>query len=202
MIWLTRIRVSPMEAAKLRLADSYAWHQALWRAFPDRDGRPRDFLSRIDQRGGMFEALLLSQAQPTPQAWGQWDTKQVPLSFLEHDRYRFSLRANPTVMRVVRNAAGDRRKNGRRTAIFQSDDLQAWLHRKSEAAGFRVEEFVFDPPVREAFRRQGRAGLHVRVDFRGTLAVTDRDRFQAAFREGLGPARAFGFGMLLLEPLS
>jgi hypothetical protein len=35
-----------------------------------------------------------------PQTWGQWQTKQVAPTFLEHVRYRFALRANPTVKRV------------------------------------------------------------------------------------------------------
>jgi CRISPR system Cascade subunit CasE len=104
-------------------------------------------------------------------------------------------------MRVVRNEAGERRKNGRRTAICDPSELHAWLERKGAEAGFRVQEVSFDPPVRERFRRQGRLGTHVRVDFRGVLVVTDRDRFAEAFGQGIGPARAFGFGMLLLQPL-
>ena len=201
MIWLTRIRVSLREAAAMRLGDNYAWHQAMWTAFPGRDGCARDFLTRIDHRGNLCEALLLSQVKPAPQRWGQWETKPVPPSLLQHERYRFALRANPTVMRVVRDQSGQRRKNGRRTAICDAGQLRQWLQRKAEAAGFRVEQLAFDPPLREAFRRQGRPGTHVRVDFRGVLVVADRDRFRAAFSQGIGPARAFGFGMLLLQPL-
>jgi hypothetical protein len=32
--------------------------------------------------------------------------------------------------------------------------------------------------------------------------VTDRDQLRAAFAGGIGPAKAFGFGMLRLAPLS
>ena len=38
------------------------------------------------------------------------------------------------------------------------------------------------------------------VTFRGTLQVTDPDRFHALLARGVGRHRAFGFGMLLLRP--
>lgn len=202
MMWLTRIRLSLRDAAQLRLADNYAWHQTVWRAFPEKSGNTRDFLTRVDRRSGVFEALVLSPDEPSPQGWGTWETKQVLPSFLEHDRYRFSLRANPTVKRVIRDEQGERKKNGRRTGIYDPAQLREWLDRKAEDAGFRVEALSFDPPVKEVFRRHGRQGTHVRVDFRGLLEVTDRNRFRAAFRQGIGPARAFGFGMLLLQPVA
>lgn len=202
MVWLTRVRVSVIEAAKLRLADSYAWHQVLWHAFPGRDGCARDFLTRVDRCDGCYEALILSPVRPGPQPWGRWESKEVAPAFLEHSRYRFSLRANPTVKRVVRDESGQRKKNGRRTGIFSPDELETWLKTKGEAAGFRIETMSCDPPVRESFCRQGRQGTHLRVDFRGTLAVDDRQRFQAAFQQGIGPARAFGFGLLLLQPIA
>ena len=201
MNYLTRIRVPLMDAARLRLSDPYAWHQTLWRAFPDRDGQSRDFLTRIDRNSECLEVLILSAKEPTPQWWGKWESKQVPPSFLEHARYRFSLRANPTVKRVVRSEAGNRKKNGRRTAITNPAELDAWIRRKADAAGFSVESLSFDPPVRESFWRKGKSGTHVRVDFHGVLSVTDEEAFRNAFSAGIGPARAFGFGMLLLQPV-
>ena len=118
MSCLTRIRVGGMQAVKSRLTDAYTWHRALWGAFPGRDGEPRDFLTRIDRRASAIEALMLSASSPEPREWGCWETKEVPPAFLGHERYFFSLRANPTTKRVVRDDAGARRKNGRRTRII------------------------------------------------------------------------------------
>lgn len=201
-LYLTRIRIDSREAARLRLTDAYAWHQTLWHAFPDRNGQQRDFLTRIDRRGPYFEALILSPDQPTRQPWGIWESKRIPESFFQHQHYGFSLRANPTQMRVVRDAQGVRRNNGQRTGIYQPDQLLQWIHRKLEAAGCRVLTVTFDPPVREHFYRKGRRGVHIRVDFRGVLEVVERDRFLEAVHHGIGRARGFGFGMLLLQPLS
>ncbi len=201
MLYLTRIRVSLLEAAQRQFTDAYAWHQAIWRAFPAPSGQPRDFLMRIDRRGGTFEVLVLSPRKPEIQPWGTWEIRQIRDQFFQFDRYAFSLRANPTQMRVVRGPDGTRRKNGRRTGIFQPEALRRWIAQKLEAAGCRLESVSFDPPVREHFYRKGRRGTHLRVDFRGILRVQDRAKFVEAVRQGIGRARAFGFGMLLLQPL-
>jgi CRISPR system Cascade subunit CasE len=201
-LYLTRIRLSTNEAAKLRLTDAYAWHRKIWEAFPSPPGQPRDFLCRVDRRGGVFHVLVLSPRPPQLPPWGTWETRQIPARFFQFDRYVFSLRANPTQMRVVRTANGKRRKNGRRTGIFQPAALRQWIARKLEAAGCQLEQLAFDPPVRDHFYRKGRRGTHLRVDFRGVLRVQDRQAFFRAVQEGIGRARAFGFGMLLLRPLA
>lgn len=202
MKYLTRVRISLLDAARLRLSDSYAWHRTLWQAFPDKDGGPRDFLTRVDRRGGQAEALILSPQQPIPQSWGRWESKLIPTSFLDHEQYRFSLRANPTVKRVVRLDSGERKRNGQRTGIYQAHQLEQWIERKAALGGFRITSLRFDPPTKEVFWRKRRKGTHVRVDFHGVLEATDRELFRAAFAAGIGPARAFGFGMLLLQTLA
>jgi len=39
------------------------------------------------------------------------------------------------------------------------------------------------------------------VDFDGTLHTKDQAAFQAAFQNGIGSAKAFGCGLLILQPL-
>ena len=58
-----------------------------------------------------------------------------------------------------------------------------------------------DPAGRHPFHRRGDEGLHVGVRFRGVLNVTDKERFADAFRHGIGSAKGFGFGMLILKPV-
>jgi len=208
MSWLTRIRVEVREGLSAGLKDGYSWHQALWHCFPGKDGQRRDFLSRVDERDGTFEALMLSPDKPGTLSWGNWETKEVKPSFLEHRRYRFALRANPTVKRVVRSASGERIKNGRRTRICGPDELLDWLRRKGEAAGFVLEQAQAGPPVDQHSHKPGRNGsrgqriTHARVDFDGVLAVEDFGAFVKAYATGIGPAKAFGFGLLLLKPLA
>ncbi len=193
MKYLTRILVGKSEAARLRLSDSYAWHRALWEAFPGRPDAGRDFLFRIDDARDHFRILLLSPAEPVPPAWGRWQTKAIAPGFLEHTTYRFQLKANPTMRRS---------SDGRRLAIYQEDRLREWMHRKAADNGFQLvpNTLTIGAPIDEFFVRNHRRGKHVSVDFRGVLAVTGRQAFRIAFNRGIGSAKAFGFGMLMLQP--
>jgi len=104
---LTQIQIHKQAAAHRQLRDSYAWHCALWEAFPGRPDDDRDFLFRVDDLHPHFRVLLLSPSQPSSQAWGCWKTKVVADSFLQHDQYVFQLKANPTMRRCA-----DRRRLG------------------------------------------------------------------------------------------
>ncbi len=203
MNWLTQIRVSPKDAARKKLADTYAWHQGIWEAFPGRNQEKRDFLMRVDRKRGFYEILLLSDIKPQIPDWGSWQSKEIAPSFLEHERYMFQVRANPTIKRVIRQPDGTRKKNGARTAIYAPEELRAWFKRQADKGGFQFQDLAFSPPVKIPFRkpRSGQRGIHSSVDFRGVLRVIERDRFRECFCHGIGPARAFGFGLLMLQPV-
>jgi CRISPR system Cascade subunit CasE len=55
--------------------------------------------------------------------------------------------------------------------------------------------------VENHFRKKGQAGYHGGVQFRGTLEVTDPVKFAETYQSGIGSAKGFGFGMLLLAPV-
>lgn len=202
MTYLSRIFVGKDEAARQRLRDAYAWHQQMWHAFPGLDGQERSFLFRVDDKREQFRVLLLSQVRPVVPEWGEWRTKEVADNFLSHDRYLFQLRANPTVKRVVRHADGSRKTNGRRTGIYDEPGQRAWMERKAVESGFQVVECVVAPPMSGYFVKNGKRGKHNSVDFQGLLRVLDRMAFEQAFHRGIGPAKAFGFGLLMLQPVA
>lgn len=194
MIHLSQAFVHKQTAARHRLRDSYAWHRAIWTLFPDRPDGNRDFLFRLDDRRTEIRLLLLSRRSPVLPDWGRWNHREVSNGFLDHAAYRFQLKANP-VMR--RNA--DRRRVG----IYDEPRLRDWIQRKGRDHGFDVAADDLSPaaPMEETFVREGRRGKHLAVDFSGRLRVTDRDAFRRAFQSGIGPAKAFGFGMLMLQPV-
>ncbi len=153
MSWLTQVHLGKDEAAKLRIRDTYAWHQRLWRAFSTSDEPGRPFLFRLDDQHDLFRVLMLSSSAPVAQGWGSWKLKRVAHSFLGHDHYLFQIRANPTVKRVVRDVAGERIKNGRRTAIYDEQGLREWIERKAVQSGFELLECTNDPPIPYYFVR-------------------------------------------------
>ncbi len=55
---------------------------------------------------------------------------------------------------------------------------------------------------REYFEKNGQPGLHSAVEFEGVLTVTDPAKFHETFTRGIGSAKAFGFGLLVIAPVS
>ena len=195
---LTRIRLNKEQA--YQIPDSYAWHQYLWQAFPDRPDEERSFLFRVDETSINVTVLMLSVHEPTVQPLGFWESKTVGDAFLSHQTYSFDLRVNPTVRD---------HKTRRRYGIVHEDMLQQWMIRKSELSGFQTDiaELAITAPRKEFFYKQGdgkssQRGMHISVDFKGVLTVTNREAFIQAFQMGIGSAKAFGFGLLMLQPLS
>ena len=55
--------------------------------------------------------------------------------------------------------------------------------------------------VEHHFHKKENRGYHGGVQFRGVLEVTDPVKFAQAHSKGIGSAKAFGFGLLLLAPV-
>lgn len=208
-MFLTRVLVEKYDVVRFGLRDRYDWHQAIWRAFPGREsGTKQPFLWRLDVELGASTLWICSETEPERLAWGRQATKTVAETFLTHAKYQFALSANPTVKRVVRDEDGNRKRNGARHAVFNAEELRNWLVRKGEAGGFRVERCDIDQPIRESFYREDketgkmRHGTLSRVEFRGVLAPTDFELFEAAWKNGIGTAKGMGFGLLLLKPVA
>ena len=79
----------------------------------------------------------------------------------------------------------------RKNPQFNPDTLRTHPARK---------EFFWKPRNGETARAM--PGVVQGVEFCGVLEVTDRERFLQTFRGGVGSAKAFGFGMLVLAPLA
>lgn len=206
---LTQILVPYEDAVRLlRIRDTYDWHQRVWQAFGGRNGIPRDFLVRVDRKEDAFRVLILSRSVPAKPDWCPTDcfgTKQIPDDFFAHPRFRFSLLANPTKKLRVLHPDGTRKKNGRRVPLVRRDELAAWLQRKAETGGFRVTpaSLRIIPRGREFFHKDGRShGTHTAVEFQGELMVTNTAQFRATLAAGIGSAKAFGFGLLVVAPIS
>lgn len=215
MCWLTRALITPRTLFARGLNDAYAWHQLVWQAFPGRDGEKRDFLTRLDDKAGGTQLLIVSPIAPVRPNWlsdaDLWETKRIPPTYFKARRYRFQLRANPTHKPVKDkdgNYIADAKKRKRR-AITGEAELAAWLQRKGEAGGFHVSESTpletwndaqrFEKnPAKGAQHR----GIHGTVDFSGVIEITDPALFvTATFAKGIGSAKAFGFGLLVLAPI-
>lgn len=134
---------------------------------------------------------------------------------------RFRLRANPT-RRILRPKHDDTSMQGKRVALLGEHEQAAWLARKGRErikgcpGGFElVMRDAFEPDGRRCQipcvnicdegsrlgRRNGDTLTHMSVRFDGVLRITDADAFRATLASGIGPAKAFGFGLLSIAPV-
>jgi CRISPR system Cascade subunit CasE len=205
MTHLTQLTLDFAIAARLRLRDCYDWHQAVWKAFPGRDGERRDFLTRLDRRRDGFRLLIVSPNEPTRPDWcphESWQSKPIPETYFRRRRYAFQLAANPTKKVTKLGPDGQPTKNGRRVPLSIRDELVGWISRKGEQSGFAVDTDSLRSfsRGREYFEKNGILGMHSAVEFQGVLNVTDPGKFHESFTRGIGSAKAFGFGLLVIAP--
>lgn len=208
MSWLAQMRIDAETACQDGVPDNYAWHQRLWQCFPGEPVRKRDFLTRIDTMDGAFRLWLLSPQQPARPPWCPLEcfaVKEIAGTFLSHRHYAFDLRANAVKCLVQRNAQGERVGRGKRVPLIDPQKLREWIGRKAEQGGFRIVEdwpLEIGPSVKNHFRKEEHAACHGGVEFRGVLEITNRVQFQTTYCTGIGSAKAFGFGLLLLSPVT
>lgn len=227
MSWLARFEIDADIARDAGITDSFAWHQRLWECYPGEPDAKRDFLTRIDVLEGAFRLWILSQRKPARPNWCPSEgfcVKEIAASFLSHRYFAFDLRANPVKSVVQKDSNGapvmkpdGRWKRGKRMPLVKPEELRAWLVHKGKVrcrdkatgidvpGGFRIVEerpLEISPMVESHFRKKEHTGYHGGVQFRGTLEVTDREKFVESYQSGIGSAKGFGFGLLLLAPIN
>lgn len=208
-LWLTRVRLEKtlLESNEdgmpvyNKFSDDYRAHRSSWEFFPGDALNGRDFLTRLQYVGGVWNLFILSQREPVRPAWCDprfFAVKPLREEFLCYRRYRFNLLANPT-----RKVGGFTEESGARRPILNEEKLLEWLERKGRQHGFRVcEETLFiGKPEDHVFSKGGMIGKHVGVEFSGVLEVVDRELLAQAFVNGIGTAKGFGFGMLMIVPI-
>jgi CRISPR system Cascade subunit CasE len=202
-------------------------HAAVLAAFPQTDAERGRVLWRVDRNEHQYWLYVVSGPQPdfahiVEQAG--WQTTQdswtvrpyAPL--LERLRtgqqWRFRVTANPT-----RASRAERFKDGefiapstnderskRHAHVTTAQQLQ-WLLDRAQNWGFAVPEsdsaFAVNIVDRrlDRFKRGGQTVTISKATFDGVLSVSDPDALRHAMTAGIGPAKAYGCGLLTLAPL-
>lgn len=221
-MYLSRITPVPKTSKLARLAalasaGPYGIHQALWRLFGAEDQIKRDFLFRQLGQHDELAFYLLSARQPGADD-GLWqiESKLFAPKLRQGQILRFSIRINPVVKRRDPNRRQQRHdlvmdmkhqdRNGNQDRTQQERVQKAglvWLKQRQEQSGYTLHD---DSLLAEAYRQhrfRGKGGRSISLstmDCDGSLVVTDPERFRAVLSRGLGPAKAFGCGLLLIRP--
>lgn len=222
-MYLSKLELNPRsKEARRDLSQPYELHRTLAHAFPTLDGQ--DYRAH---HGVLFrlEAITPGYARPSVLVQSvtlpNWNLlpadycarfpehKEVNPVFTTGQTLGFRLLANPT-----KKEARPGQSQGRRVAltdVSQGDELspaQQWLRRKGEiggfdllhvlSEGFRLNEFRQSPTASQRSKQQI---PHYGVRFDGLLRVRDPQLLAEVVSQGIGSAKAFGFGLLsLMKP--
>jgi CRISPR system Cascade subunit CasE len=204
-------------------------HGLIWTAFGDDHTRKRDFLYREEERG-RFLTLSQEVPPDPLKLWTVEAKDYAPSlrnGLVFGFRLRAALSESA---KSDRSAVEKKDRRGRRIdpvlaahhagllrsethgrdqdAVF--DILAAWLARRGRYAGFEVPagnltQALYrtiphprtDPPGQAERRPPRFLGI---ADFEGMLTVKDEALFRTTLMQGLGRAKAFGCGLLLIRP--
>ena len=207
-------RPAPFSADLQHLA--YASHQAVWKLFAGQMDR-RDFLFhpfRSDQAYGFY---ILSHVPPSqPDGWSV-QTKDYAPEFSNGQRLMFRLRLNAVVSRseapgqrgTRHSIFTDARKNNKDSTDspeeFRKAVVAEWLGQREDRLGFRTgsENLIVGPDERiETRKKSGSAPIVFHAaEVSGLLIVLEANTFLTTVLNGVGRAKSFGCGLMLLRPV-
>lgn len=191
----------------LQITDAYSLHRAVYSLYEDvrsdadkHNSQTSGFL--YADQGGDFNdrrILLLANRMPAEHVagrYGQVQSKPIPNSFLEHERYRFKVIVNPT-----------RRDSASRKLlpVKGREAIGAWFSERAiDSWGFQVFSLNLQVDRVEVLRfkdKQQHPITLAQAHVQGEFQVADRTKFHNSFARGIGRGRAFGCGLLQITPL-
>jgi CRISPR system Cascade subunit CasE len=204
-----------------RWQDAYLLHQKIWTIASRSQNQKRDFLYRVeyDTYQNIKCIYLLAPNQITSQNGVKVTVSPRYQPDIEtNERLYFKLTANPIIKRKENGKAKEYSlimDAKQRFKIDKQDYLDQysldeliydvgikWLTRKGEQHGFAVKRFevIINNDREYNIKPIGRQEYILRtLDFSGMLTVTDPSLFLKALYEGIGSAKGFGCGLMMVK---
>lgn len=207
-MFLSRVEI-PWKFAR----NSYDLHRQLWRLFPGEEKETRSngeelrqgFLFRIEDNPTGRPARLLVQSRRAPEVAPELivvGTREFKPRPVAGQRLAFLLTANPvkTIADTQRDAKPYKQSEKCRVPLIKEEDQREWIARKFARSG-EIEATSIMPHAPNYFRKGNRGGKLVTATFEGIMRVRDPDILVSLLENGIGPAKAFGCGLLLVRKL-
>lgn len=203
--------ISRVEIKSGFLRNSYEYHRRLWRLFPGemRESRRageeerQGFLFRVEEsRLGLSARFLVQSRRPPGQTseFALLGCREFRPRPSKGQRLAFLLTANPTkkINDLERENKPDKKSEKCRVPLLKEEEQRGWLARKLKDIA-EIEAVSVLPHAPLLFRKGGRGGKLLTVSFEGVLRVLDGLALSKALENGIGPAKAFGCGLMLVR---
>jgi len=203
----------------LRL-DAYGLHQLVWKLAGRHDDQKRDFIYRADNDPDGLPIFTIVSEQPLGSVDDVWnvETKRYNPGIRDGENLAFSLRCNP--VKAVYDADNIKlKRRGNRVDIMGSarrsdmangirrprhvlhlEESRLWLDRRGGQNGFAIvaDSLVVDNYSVDDHPKDEKKTLSM-LDVSGVLQVRDGNAFTSMLLSGLGHARAWGCGLMLVR---
>lgn len=161
---------------------------------PDRSGLPT--LSVLIQHSSRLSPIL----DAGDQRFASIEHKRVSIE-ISPGTYRFRLRANP-VKAVPHDKPGVR---GKRRGLSSDDERKSWLFERFADHGMNIQRLECVPEPFVEFSKNGSRGRGkiaiAGVMYNGIVRIQNPERTAVILENGVGRARAFGYGLVSLASL-
>lgn len=215
-ITLTRVPLDlTRSGTRRKLASEQVMHAVI--AAATDAGAERRVLWRIDGEAAQRTLYVVSPDAPDVSRLSQEllvdedaidsrDYQPLLDSLSNGQEFRFRLRANP----IINKYREGRDQRSARVPLVGLDAQLGWLERQAERHGFELarsrmgqpEVLVYGQENMQFSKRSGRIVTIRALVFEGILRVTDAELVRSALVSGVGPAKAYGCGLLTLAPVS
>ncbi|MEZ4462083.1 MAG: type I-E CRISPR-associated protein Cas6/Cse3/CasE [bacterium] len=192
--------------------EGYGAHKLAWRLFSDHERRERDFVYRWKREGGEPVLYVVSDREPAETAAFDIQTKAYDPDVSAGEWFEFSVVVNAVVKQRDANGRQTRHDvvlKAKREDTSLSDDQaalvagKAWLDAQGSRHGFRVESTGFrvnEHTTRRFKKTRGSNEISLStLDLEGLLECTDVSAFRDALFHGIGPAKGYGCGLLMIR---
>jgi CRISPR system Cascade subunit CasE len=208
-MFLSRVEVSWTKSKNL-----YDLHKAVWKLFPGVEKETRErreesrqgFLFHIEENKSGHPASLLVQSNRKPQNKAESAFLKTCKEFNpqpnQGQRLAFFLTANP--VKTIKDEEGRLNSKGKpkqcRVPLIREEHQFDWLAERLK--GIASIEAIKTRPLPPAFfykHKEKRSGKLVPVRFEGIIHVEDPQALLKLLEDGIGPAKAFGCGLMLVR---
>lgn len=215
-MYISRMVLSEHSVFKEIFASGYALHQAVWDLFADGPDRDRDFLYRLDAVGKLPMVYAVSERKPQD-AKCIWliESKDYTPQVKAGMRLGFTVRVNPVCKKEgkrhdvvmdakykMRTASPEQAKRKAAQEII-AEACGKWIDERAEKNGFKLVQFRSDgyQQMRLYKKNGGEPIRYSTVDITGALEVINEKFFTDMLFGGLGPAKGFGCGLMLVRKI-
>lgn len=222
---ITPAEASTRAAAHEWIQGAYTEHQWIWRFFPSPSGTPRSFLFRRRDSSGIPTFYVVSEHKPASNS-EHWvvQIKRYEPELSKGQWLDFELRANPIVS--TRASSGKQVRHDvvmqEKTRLLQERGISrwadwttpdrpsladlvqrcglAWLEARCMRIGVQLDSSSFR--AEGYMQHRGKKG-EIRIstlDLAGRFRIENPEALKAALYSGVGHAKAFGCGLMLVRP--